>query len=317
MNTDNIWPPLPPAEWKEARQTLHMWTQIVGKIRLELAPHVNHWWHVPLYVTSRGLGTSPMPYDARFLEIDFDFVDHALIIQSSDGRRRTLPLSPRSVADFYHEVMDALRALDVNISIWTTPVEVEDRTPFEKDTHHAAYDPDYANRFWRALVQIDRVLQRFRSWYLGKVSPVHFFWGSFDMAVTRFSGRPAPPHPGSPNVARYVMVEAYSEELSSAGWWPGDADIGQPLFYAYAYPEPDGFARYPVKPAEAFYDDQMGEYFLPYDAVRTAENPDEKLLAFLQSTYEAAAVHGGWHRERLEREPGPWEPRMAERPERD
>jgi len=305
------WPALPPEAWEDTRQTLHMWTQIVGKIRMELAPHVNHWWHVPLYVTTRGLGTSPMPYRSRFVEIDFDFVDHQLTIQTSDHRQRTLPLTPRPVADFYREVMDALRAFDVEVSIWTTPVEVADRTPFEKDTHHAAYDADYATRFWRALVQMDRVLKRFRSWYLGKVSPVHFFWGSFDMAVTRFSGRPAPRHPGGPNVARYVMVEAYSEELSSAGWWPGDSNTGQPLFYAYAYPEPPGFRDHPIEPAEAFYSEEMAEFFLPYDVLRTAGDPDEKLLAFLHSTYEAAAIHGAWDRERLEREPGPWDPSMA------
>lgn len=305
------WMPLPPAAWDETRATLHMWTQIVGKIRMELSPHVNHWWHVPLYVTARGLTTSSMPYGTRLLEIEFDFLGHELVLQSSDNRRRTLSLTAQPVADFYASVMDALHALGVEIAIWTTPVEVEDRTPFEEDTHHASYDSGYVNRFWRTLVQVDRVLTDFRSWYLGKVSPVHFFWGSFDMAVTRFSGRPAPPHPGGPNVARYVMVEAYSDELSSAGWWPGGGGIDQPMFYAYAYPEPEGFKAYPARPEAAYYSEELGEFLLPYEAVRTAANPDEALLGFLQSTYEAAAVSGNWDRDRLERAPGPWRREMA------
>ena len=311
VTDQETWPALPPPAWEETRATLHMWTQIVGKIRLELAPHVNHWWQVPLYVSARGLTTSPMPYGTRLVEIEFDFLEHQLVVRSSDGGYSSLPLTAQPVADFYAAMMDALRALGVEVSIWTTPVEVEDRTPFEQDTHHAAYDAVYANRFWRTLVQIDRILSRFRSWYLGKVSPVHFFWGSFDMAVTRFSGRSAPAHPGGPNVARYVMVEAYSEELSSAGWWPGGGIVDEPMFYAYAYPEPAGFREYPVEPAAAYYDETLGEFLLPYSAVRTAEDPDETLLAFLQATYEAAAIPGKWDRDKLEREPGPWRPEMA------
>ena len=302
-NVIEKWPALPLAEWEETRATLHMWTQIVGKIRLALAPQSNHWWEVPLYVTARGLTTSSMPYGTRALQIDFDFIDHQLVVQASDGRRRALPLAPQSVADFYHQTMDALRALGIDVSIWTTPVEVEDRTPFEADTHHATYDAAYAWRFWQALLQADRVFKEFRSWFLGKVSPVHFFWGAFDLALTRFSGRSAPAHPGVPNVARYVMVEAYSHEVSSCGWWPGGGIVSEPIFYSYAYPEPKGFREHPVAPATAYYSQDLGEFLLPYNSVRTALNPDQALLAFLQSTYEAAARSGNWDRETLERSP--------------
>ena len=299
------WPSLPLAEWEETRATLHMWIQIVGKIRLALAAQGNHWWQATLYVTARGLTTLPMPYGTRALQIDFDFLDHQLVLQASDGDQRAVPLTAQTVADFYHLTMDALRALRMEVPIWTTPVEVEDRTPFEADTYHAAYDAGYAWRFWQTLLQADRVLQKFRSWFLGKASPVHFFWGGFDLAVTRFSGRPAPVHPGVPNVARYVMVEAYSHEVCSCGWWPGGGIVYEPMFYAYAYPEPKGFREYPVAPDTAYYSENLGEFLLPYNTVRTAENPDLTLLAFLQSTYEAAAWSGNWDRETLERIPGP------------
>jgi hypothetical protein len=295
------WPSLPLNKWRDTYATLHMWTQIVGKIRLGLAPMINHWWQTTLYVTPRGLTTSPMPYGTRAVQMDFDFLDHKLFIETSDGDRRTVPLAPRSVAEFYEDTMAALRSLNTPMTIWTTPVEVEDRTPFEQDRHHAAYDPEYTGRFCRLLVQTDRVLKEFRSRFIGKVSPVHFFWGAFDMAVTRFSGRTAPMHPGAPNIARFVAVEAYSHEVSSCGFWPGGGPIDRPVFYAYAYPEPEGFKDYPIKPKEAFYSEEMREFLLPYDAVRTATSPDEMLLTFLQSTYEAAANLGKWDRAPLER----------------
>ncbi|WP_447980004.1 DUF5996 family protein [Candidatus Nitrospira bockiana] len=279
-----------------------MWMQVVGKIRLALAPMVCHWWHVTLYVTARGLTTSPIPYGSRVLQIDFDFLNHQVVIETVDGRTRSLALAPRSVADFYMETMSALRSLGVDVSIWTTPVEVEDRTPFEQDHQHAAYDPEYAQRCWRILVQTDRVLKEFRSQFIGKVSPVHFFWGAFDLAVTRFSGRPAPQHPGAPNLARFVAREAYSHEVSSCGFWPGGGVVDKPVFYAYAYPEPEGFRGCPIQPKEAFYSEELREFLLPYDAVRTAESPDQVLLSFLQSTYEAAANLGKWNRAALERD---------------
>jgi len=299
----DAWPSLPLSKWRDTYATLHMWTQIVGKIRLALAPMINHWWQTTLYVTPRGLTTSPMPYGTRAVQIDFDFLDHKLRIETSDGDRRTVPLAPLSVAEFYEDTMAALRSLGIPITIWTTPVEVEDRTPFEQDRHHAAYDPEYAEQLRRILVQTDRVLKQFRSPFIGKVSPVHFFWGAFDMAVTRFSGRTAPIHPGAPNVARFVAVEAYSHEVSSCGFWPGGGPIDRPVFYAYAYPEPEGFGGYPVQPKEAFYSKEMREFLLPYDAVRTATSPDQMLQAFLQSTYDAAANLGKWDRAALERAP--------------
>jgi hypothetical protein len=296
----DIWPSLPLEAWRETYATLHMWMQVVGKIRLALAPMVCHWWGVTLYVTSRGLTTSPMPYGTRIIQIDFDFIDHALQIHTAEGESRSLTLAPRSVTDFYRETMAALHSLGIEVKIWTTPVEVEDRTHFEDDRHHASYDPDSAQRCWRILAQTARVLHDFRSRFLGKVSPVHFFWGAFDIAVTRFSGRPAPMHPGAPNLAKFVAREAYSHEVSSCGFWPGGGVSG-PAFYAYAYPEPKGFKDYAVQPKEAFYSEEMREFLLPYDAVRTAEFPDRVLLAFLQSTYEAAAILGKWDRPALER----------------
>lgn len=296
------WPSLPLERWKDTYATLHMWTQVVGKIRLALAPLINHWWQVTLYVTSRGLTTSPIPYGTRTFQIDFDFLAHELHIDTGEGERRTLPLEPRSVADFYHRTMAALHALGIDVPIWSTPVEIENPIPFERDDRHA-YDPEYAQRFWRILVQTDRVLSAFRAGFLGKASPVHFFWGSFDLAVTRFSGRLAPVHPGAPNVADFVTREAYSHEVSSCGFWPGGGPIGEPVFYAYAYPEPAGFKDFPVQPAEAFYSPDLREFLLPYEAIRNAKSPDQALLAFLQSTYEAAADLGKWDRVNLERQP--------------
>jgi hypothetical protein len=300
-DTGETWPNLPLNEWQDTYTTLHRWMQIIGKIRLALAPMINHWWHVTLYVTARGLTSSPIPYGTRSFQIDFDFLAHQLQIETADGARRSIPLVPRSVADFYQETMAALRSLGIDVTIWTTPVEVDDRTPFEQDRHHAAYDPDYAQRCWRILVQTDRVLKEFRSGFIGKVSPVHFFWGAFDLAVTRFSGRPAPMHPGAPNVAKFVAREAYSQEVSSCGFWPGGGVIEMPAFYAYAYAEPDGFKDYAIRPKEAFYSEHLREFLLPYETVRTAPSPDQVLLAFLQSTYEAAADLGHWPRPALER----------------
>ena len=296
-----VWPSLPLEDWKATYSTLHMWMQIVGKIRLACTPPINHWWNVTLYVTSRGLTTSSMPYEGRFFEIEFDFIDHTMLIKTSVGASKIIRLDSRPVAEFYQETMAALRSLGIAVTIWTTPVEVEDRTPFEQDHAHAAYDPEYAHRVWAILLQTSRVLTEFRSRFLGKVSPVHFFWGAFDLAVTRFSGRPAPEHPGAPNVGRFVAVEAYSHEVSSCGFWPGGGPVDMPAFYAYAYPEPEGFKDYPIKPAEAFYHKQMKEFLLPYDVVQAAKAPDQVLLEFLQTTYEAAATLSHWDRPALER----------------
>jgi hypothetical protein len=301
MSATHDWPELPLAAWQDTCTTLHMMTQIVGKIRLALSPMLNHWWQVPLYVTPRGLSTSPLPYDGRIFGLEFDFLDHVLVIESSEGERRRMHLGPRPVAEFYRTLMSVLKGLGVEVSIWTTPVEVTERIPFEKDVRHRSYDPEYAWRFWQVLVQTDRVLKEFRSRFIGKASPVHFFWGAFDMAATRFSGRTAPEHPGAPNVARSVMVEAYSHEVSSCGFWPGTG-LGRPAFYAYAYPELDGFREAQVSPAEAFYHDGLGEFLLYYDVVRLADDPEELLLDFFQSTYEAAADLAHWDRQALERE---------------
>jgi Family of unknown function (DUF5996) len=295
------WPSLPFNEWRETCATLHMWTQVVGKVRLALAPRVNHWWQVPLYLSARGLTTSPVPYGERTFQVDFDFQEHRLLIETSDGGSREMRLAPRTVADFYGEFMSSLRSLGLEVKIWTTPVEVANPVPFEKDETHASYDAEYANRFWRALVQADRVLHKFRSRFTGKCSPVHFFWGSFDLAVTRFSGRPAPPHPGTPGVADSITREAYSHEVSSAGFWPGGEALPEPIFYAYAYPEPEGFKDYSVRPDEAYYNTDFREFVLPYEAVRSAPDRDRALLDFLQSTYEAAAESGRWDRAALER----------------
>lgn len=297
---EDAWPALPLDAWQETCATLHMWSQVVGKVRLAKTPPVNHWWHVPLYLTSRGLTTSPIPDDNRTFEIDFDFIDHRIEIAASDGAVRELALRPISVADFHREMMTALVDLGVEVEIWPVPVEVPEPIPFMEDRVHAAYDATWANRFWLALAQGDRVFKRFRDDFLGKASPVHFFWGSFDLASTRFSGRKAPPHPGTPGVPESITREAYSHECWSGGWWPGTG-LGEPAFYAYAYPEPEGFPEWAVEPGAAYYHDTLREFVLPYEAVRTSADPDATLLAFLRTTYEAAAERGGWDRRSLER----------------
>jgi hypothetical protein len=292
---------LPYEAWQDTCATLHRWTQIVGKIRLAQTPWTNHSWHVTLYVTSRGLTTSPIPYGERAFQIDFDFIDHALSIQTSDGAVRRLPLEPQTVAEFHDQLLATLAEVGVRVRIHGRPNEVADPIPFREDREHAAYDADYAQRFWRVLLQVDRVLKQFRTRFLGKVSPVHFFWGSFDHAVTRFSGRRAPPHPGGiPNLPDAVTREAYSHEVSSAGFWPGGGAVDYPAFYSYAYPAPAGFAAAPVRPEAAFFHAQLGEFILPYDAVRNAATPDAVLLDFLQTTYEAAANGANWDRAALE-----------------
>jgi Family of unknown function (DUF5996) len=302
MQSDNsAWPPLVYAAWQDTCATLQLWTQIVGKIRLALASPVNHWWHVPLYVTSHGLTTSPMPYGGQTFQIDFDFIDHVLRIAASDGRGDSLPLVPRSVADFYAEIMGRLRALGLEVPIWTTPVEIADPIRFEQDQIHAAYDPVHANRFWQVLTLIDQVFATFRGRFLGKSSPVHFFWGSFDLAVTRFSGRRAPPPPSNPMIPDAVNREAYSHEVSSCGFWPGNGGFGQAAFYCYAYPQPVGFGEAPIPPGAGVYSKELGEFILPYEAVRQAASPADLLLDFLQSTYAAAADLGRWERAALER----------------
>jgi Family of unknown function (DUF5996) len=305
MTRVDEWPSLPFSEWRDTCATLHMWTQVIGKIRLAQAPLINHWWQVPLYVTSRGLTTSPIPYAAGTFQIDFDFIDHRLTITASDGGIEGFALRPATVADFYAEVMQRLKALNLDIRIWSTPVEVSDPIPFERDRQHGAYDPEYASRFWRVLVQAERVFTEFRARFIGKASPVHFFWGSFDLAVTRFSGRRAPLHPGAPNVADRITREAYSHEVSSCGFWPGGAGLEQAIFYSYAYAEPAGFRDTQVRPPAAFYLREFGEFILPYDEVRQASAPDETLLDFLQSTYEAVANSAHWDRAALERDPAP------------
>jgi Family of unknown function (DUF5996) len=278
-----------------------MWTQIVGKIRLTLSPWTNQSWSVTLYVTSRGLTTSPIPHGTRTFEINFDFIDHQLRIEANNGERRTIELKPRSVADFYRSAMKSLDELHLSVTIHKLPNEIENPIPFDEDEEHRAYDREYANRFWRVLVQSDRVFKEFRSRFCGKCSPVHFFWGSFDLAVTRFSGRPAPPHPGGvPHLPDAITREAYSQEVSSLGFWPGNTAAPMPIFYSYAYPEPAGFAEAKVQPAAAFYEPKFREFMLPYDLVRSAENPDQVLLDFAQSTYDAASTLAKWDREALQ-----------------
>jgi hypothetical protein len=294
---DEMLPALPYDSWKDTLATLHMWSQIVGKVRLKLCPLVNHWWNVPFYITARGMTTSPMRYQQRDIEVEFDFIEHKLHIETSDGRVVTLALQPQSVAEFYDKFMAALRELGVSVRIWTVPCEIPDPIPFEKDSAHAAYDPEAAHKFWRMLVWVDQIFKEFRGGFQGKASPVHFFWGSFDLAVTRFSGRLAPPRPGADSVTR----EAYSHEVSSAGFWPGGGDIKGPAFYAYAAPEPPGFAEQHVRPQAAFYHPQMKEFLLMYDDVRAAASPKAALMEFLQSTYDAAADLGKWDRKALER----------------
>ncbi len=299
------WPALPYAELRDTYATLHLWTQVAGKVRLACTPWLNHSWHVPLYLTARGLTTSPIFHGERSFSIDFDFIDHVLVVADSEGARRNVALEPRSVADFYAAVMAALAELSLPVRIHETPNEIAEAIPFSEDTVHAHYVGEHAQRLWRALLQVGRVLSQFRTAFIGKSSPVHFFWGSFDLAVTRFSGRRAPLHTGQvPHLPRAVLREAYSHEVSSAGFWPGSGVVDYAAFYSYAYPEPDGFRAAPVEPQAAKYDQALGEFLLPYDAVRTAADPDAALLAFLQSTYEAAADCARWDRAALECQPG-------------
>lgn len=299
------WPELPTAAWRDTCATLHLWTQVVGKIRLSKSPWLNHSWHVALYVTPRGLTTSSVPDGARAFQIDFDFIDHALRVSTSDGGQRQFALSGHSVASFYAATMAALAELGITVAIDEMPNEVPEAVRFSLDAAHASYDPAAVGRFLQILVNCDRVFKQFRTGFLGKASPVHFFWGSFDLAVTRFSGRGAPRHPGGvPNLPDAVAHEAYSHEVSSAGFWPGSGAVDYPAFYSYAYPEPPGFRTAKARPEAAFFSEALGEFILPYDAVRTADDPDKALLDFLQSTYEAAAISATWDRKALECDPG-------------
>lgn len=292
------WPALPFQKWKDTCATLHMWTQIIGKVRLALTPLINHWWNVPLYVSTRGLTTSPIPYRDRPFELRFDFVDQQLVLQLSDGSRKSLPLRAMAVADFYRETMELLKSNGIEVKIWHMPVEVPDPMPFDKDRTHASYDPEAALRFWRALLSVHCVFEDFRSRFIGKCSPVHFFWGSFDLAVTRFSGRPAPERPGADRITR----EAYSHEVSSVGFWPGTGEMTDAAFYSYTAPEPQGFRDWRARPVAARYDQQLGEFLLMYEDVRSAVSPNKALLDFCQSTYEAGATLGKWDRTALERQ---------------
>jgi hypothetical protein len=304
-NDRSAWPSMPVADWQDTRDTLHLYTQVVGKVRLANEPLVNHWWNIPLYVTARGLTTSLMPHPTGpAFQIDFDFIDHRLDIVTVTGEVRSLELEPRPVADFYDAVMRMLVELGVGTTIWPVPVEIAGAIPFSDDREHAAYDPDAVQRFWLALVEMERVFKRFRTRFVGKSSPVHQFWGALDLALTRFSGRPAPPHPGGAlNCGPHVMWEAYSHEVSSCGYWPGPPGE-EGVLYAYAYPEPPGYRDVPVAPAGARWDDDLGEFVLPYEHVRTANDPCALLLEFLQRTYEAAATTAGWDRAMLERTDG-------------
>jgi hypothetical protein len=305
MNDDaaGAWPALTIDKWADTRDSVHLWTQIVGKVRMALEPMTNHWWQVTLYVSARGLTTSLMHAGDRGLEVEFDFLAHQLELRTTDGAVRRVALEPRSVASFYSETMKALDELAIPVQIVPRPNEVVDAIPFDEDEVHRSYDPDAAHQFWLALVQMHRVLSVFRSRFIGKASPVHFFWGGADICTTRFSGRPAPKHRGGvPNCPDYVQEAAYSHEVSSCGYWPGGGDDG--AFYAYAYPEPAGFAEWPVEPAGARYDEALGEFVLPYELVRTARRPDEELLRFFQTTYDAAADPGNWDRDALEAREG-------------
>ena len=297
------WPQLPLAAWKETYATLHLWTQIVGKIRLAQTPWLNHSWHVVLYVSASGLTTSAIPYSDRVFQLDFDFIDHVLRVSTSDGACKEVKLFPRSVADFYAELVRSLTELGLDVHINELPNEIPDAIPFSEDHTHASYDREYVECFWRILVQSARVFHLFRTGFIGKCSPVHFFWGSFDLAVTRFSGRPAPPASGGgsvPNLPESVTRDAYSHEVSSAGFWPGGQGIDYPAFYSYSSPAPPGFSSMPIRPVQAFWSRDLSEYILPYDAVRTAANPERALMDFLISTYEAAAIAGSWDRAALE-----------------
>jgi len=309
-NTSTAWPGLTLDDWAPTQATLHRWTQIVGKTRLALAPMQNHWWQVVLYVTGRGLTTSPIPYDGRTFDVSFDFTGHKLIARTSDGDIRTLPLVAQSVADFFAAYMSMLGSLGIEVKIMPVPVELADKLPFAEDGTHASYDPGAAHRCWQILVHADRALKEFRGRFIGKSSPSHFWWGAFDISCTRFSGRPAPPHPGGvPNTPDFVTREGYSHECISAGWWPGTlgSPVTEPAFYAYSYPEPAGCNVAPVRPEGAYYHPEMHEWILPYERVRSAPDPERALLEFFQSTYEAAADLAKWDRKALER-PADWTP---------
>ena len=292
------WPSLPLDSWKDTGGTLHMWTQMVGPVRMTLTPLVSHWWNVPLYVTARGLATSLIPYGERSFELRFDFLKHQLVLETCDGAVKAMQLGPRSVADFYQEFMTMLRAEDINVKIWRMPVEIPNPIAFDQDRIHASYDPKSVEKFWRILVSVDAIFKQFRSRFIGKSSPVHFFWGSFDLAVTRFSGRRAPERPGADKMTQ----EAYSHEVSSVGFWPGSVGMSDAAFYSYAAPEPNGFKQAHVKPNAAAYNSSLGEFLLPYEDVRKAESPSTSLLQFCESTYDAAASLGKWDRLALERE---------------
>ncbi|HUD84991.1 MAG TPA: DUF5996 family protein [Xanthobacteraceae bacterium] len=302
MSDNSQWPDIPFAAWSETCDTLQLWTQIVGKVRIALTPLVNHWWNVTFFVTARGLVAPAMPYAGGTFDVIFDFADHRLAIETCDGRVESFALKPMAVCDFHAEFMARLRHLGIDVHIRTMPCEIEDCVPFEQDRTHAHYDPAYVQKFHQALAQAHRVMTAFRARFIGKVSPVHFFWGSFDLAVTRFSGRTAPPPKGvTPNVAPWVMAEAYSHEVSSCGFWPGNGGLGYAAFYVYAYPEPAGYGETRLRTAEASYKTDLGQFILPYDAVRRARDPDALLLGFLQETYEAAADLAKWDRQALER----------------
>jgi Family of unknown function (DUF5996) len=297
-NRGDAWPALPVADWKDTCATVHMWTQIVGKVRLALTPLINHWWNVTLYLTARGLTTSPISYRDRRFELCFDFLEDQLVLQLSDGSRRTIPLAARPVAEFYRDVMSMLASEGIAVNIWPMPCEVPDPIPFDQDRVHASYSPEAARKFWRILLSVERVFEEFRSRFVGKCSPIHFFWGSFDLAVTRFSGRNAPARPGADRITQ----EAYSQEVSSVGFWPGGGSVPDPAFYSYTAPEPAGFRDWAVRPEAARYDAPLGEFILMYDQVRNASSPADALLAFCQTTYEAGATLGRWNRNLLERQ---------------
>ena len=299
IDLPECWPALPLEEWKDTYATLHMWTQIVGKVRLALTPLVNHFWNVPLYVDARGLTTSAIPYENDVFEIRFDFIDHKLLLQTNQGTLKTLPLAPKSVAKFYRELLDLLHSAGIKVHIWKMPVEIPNPIPFDQDTIHVSYDPEYAQRFWRILVSAEHVFTEFRSRFIGKCSPVHFFWGSFDLAATRFSGRRAPERPGADRITR----ESYSHEVSSVGFWPGGGEVPGAAFYSYMAPEPAGFREAKVQPTAAFYQQKMGEFLLLYDDVRKAASPSTSVLEFCESTYEAGANLANWDRASLERRP--------------
>ena len=301
-HAENAWPELNWQDWSATGDTLHRWTQVVGKVRMALTPMVNRWWNVTLYVTSRGLTTSPISYRSFTFDVTFDFIEHVLHIETSNGAGERIALTPMSVADFHSAFMGCLRRLGIDVHIWTMPCEIADAVAFDKDRVNGAYDPVSAQKFWRVLLQCDRVMKKFRAPFIGKASPVHFFWGSFDLAVTRFSGRVAPPHPDvAPNLANWAMQEAYSHEVSSCGFWPGNGGYGRAAFYSYAYPEPASFSGAKLRTPGAFYDAQLKEFVLPYDAMRRAADPDRALLEFFQDTYVAAADGAKWERKALER----------------